>query len=596
MYRSRSSRAHLLFLLGLAALPGCRDDADSPAGPRPQFAQGDNGVWTVNSLLDPGDGTCDDAECTLREAIAAAASGDRIVFGGLQGDITLTAGQLDVSSKSLAIEGAGRIAVDAQSNSRVILVVGTDDFAPTVTLAGLTLKNGAEQIDAGGGIGASKVTLTLDRVTLSNNFSHLEGGGIALFNAEATIRNSVIDHNSSQGKAGGIYIEPASSLTLTSSTVESNEAQSTGGGIYNDGTLSITASTIAGNTASNPSATDAVGAGIYNGEGATATIVRSTISGNRAVDGGMAAGGIFTFGTVELRSSTVTRNTGPRRETGGIMVWVPGALTMSNSIVAGNVVLETVGTETVETPDDCARVNGGVITTLGHNLTRSCVPPTAGDVQVIASQIFTEVLEENLADNGGPTKTHALIARGRAIDAGYCPGETTDQRGFARPVDVALMPNALDACDIGPYEAQGPVAIVSDLMISQAVNKTSVKQGELLTYTVRVQNLGPETAPNVVVTDLLPTGATFVSARQNKGSTTAPPAGQTGTVTWTLGDLVDQANEVATITVTVLVRGRTTITNTASVTGDVADPNAANNTAAIRVSVAAGSSKPGTKK
>jgi len=53
--------------------------------------------------------------------------------------------------------------------------------------------------------------------------------------------------------------------------------------------------------------------------------------------------------------------------------------------------------------------------------------------------------------------------------------------------------------------------------------------------------------------------------------------------------MLDQANEVAQITVTVLVKGKTTITNAASVTGDVSDPNEANNSASIRVSVAAGS-------
>jgi uncharacterized surface anchored protein len=78
---------------------------------------------------------------------------------------------------------------------------------------------------------------------------------------------------------------------------------------------------------------------------------------------------------------------------------------------------------------------------------------------------------------------------------------------------------------------------------------------------------------------------------------TAPPRGETGTVTWSVGDLLDQANEVAEITVTVLVKGRTTITNTASVTGDVADPNEANNSAAIKVSVASGTGgKGGGKK
>jgi uncharacterized repeat protein (TIGR01451 family) len=217
---------------------------------------------------------------------------------------------------------------------------------------------------------------------------------------------------------------------------------------------------------------------------------------------------------------------------------------------------------------------------------------TGGQRVVSATHIRpggTEVLDATLKDNGGPTMTQALIARGRAADAGYCPGETTDQRGFARPVDDPVMPNALDACDIGAYELQGRVAIVADLMISQTVNKTSVKQGELLTYSIRVQNLGPETAPNVVVTDVLPTGATFVEARHNKGTHTAPPRGETGTVTWTMGEMLDQANEAAEITVTVLVKGKTTITNAASVTGDVSDPNAANNSASIRVSVAAGS-------
>lgn len=102
----------------------------------------------------------------------------------------------------------------------------------------------------------------------------------------------------------------------------------------------------------------------------------------------------------------------------------------------------------------------------------------------------------------------------------------------------------------------------------------------------------------MVVTDLLPTGTTFVEARHNKGTHTAPPKGDTGTVTWSVSEMLDQSHEIAEIVVTVLVRGKTTTTNTASVTGDVADPNPANNSAAIKVSVASGSGgkSGGTKK
>jgi uncharacterized repeat protein (TIGR01451 family)/CSLREA domain-containing protein len=541
MSRPSMPRAYLHVPLLLTALAGCQDPAAPPAGMQPRVAQGDLATWTVNSLEDPGDGVCDDAECTLREAIATASSGGTIVFaGGLEGAIGLTDGDL-IIRKDLTINGDGRITVDAQGNSRVMEVHVLSVATPiTVMLDGLTLQNGHE---AG-------------------------AGGLAIFSdASVAIRNSTIANNTSTADAGGIWIGSNSSLTLINSSADSNTAVGLGGGIYNEGTLTVTASTISGNKANS-------GGGLHNDASATATVLRSTISGNAAP---AFAAGIANFGSLIVRSSTVTRNSGSAANYGGI--WsdpAPGAQ-VANSIIAGNV---------ANADDNC----GGNVVSGGYNLSDSsgCDFSAAGDVAVPRDRLFVEVFEQELKDNGGPTKTHALIARGRAADAGYCPGETTDQRGFARPVDDPAMPNALDACDIGAYELQGPVAVVADLMISQTVNKTSVKQGELLTYSIRVQNLGPETAPGVVVTDVLPTGATFVEARHAKGTHTAPPRGETGTVTWSVGDMVDQANEVAEIIVTVLVKGKTTITNTASVTGDVRDPNEANNSAAIRVSVASG--------
>ena len=202
-------------------------------------------------------------------------------------------------------------------------------------------------------------------------------------------------------------------------------------------------------------------------------------------------------------------------------------------------------------------------------------------------------LLDGSGDTSGPTATYALIPRGPAVDAGYCPGETVDQRGLPRPINDPIMPNSVDGCDIGSYELQGSAAAIADLMVSQGVDKTSVKQGDLLTYFVRVQNLGPMTAPNVVLNDVLSSGTTFYSAHSNKGTFTAPPRGETGTVTWSLGDMLNQANEVAEIAVTVLVKGTTTITNTATATGNVTDPNQSNNSAAITVSVVLGGGKTG---
>jgi hypothetical protein len=67
------------------------------------------------------------------------------------------------------------------------------------------------------------------------------------------------------------------------------------------------------------------------------------------------------------------------------------------------------------------------------------------------------ILNPTLADNGGPTPTHALVRGSRAVDAvidGTCPPPATDQRGMPRPQDGNGDGSA--ACDTGSYEI-GPV-------------------------------------------------------------------------------------------------------------------------------------------
>jgi len=150
--RLSSRRSSLLVPALLAALAGCQGDTTTAprATPTVHFAQGANGVWTVNTLADPGDGTCDDTECTFREAVASASNGHSIVFtAGLQGEILLTAGAVSISSKSVAVDGGGRIAVNAQGLSRAIDVVSSTGPLPDVTIKRLTVKNGFENIGGG---------------------------------------------------------------------------------------------------------------------------------------------------------------------------------------------------------------------------------------------------------------------------------------------------------------------------------------------------------------------------------------------------------------------------------------------------------------
>ena len=146
---------------------------------------------------------------------------------------------------------------------------------------------------------------------------------------------------------------------------------------------------------------------------------------------------------VEAPANTAT-------EDGGGTYFYTTTGTVFNTIIAGN---RAYGISTDPTAD-CYE-NG--LKSLGFNLSGSgtgCDMVTTTDFIIAPSQVFSAVLEPVLAANGSPRQTHALIERGYAVDAGYCPGTNGDQRGFPRPYDDLRMPNALDGCDIGAFEWQ----------------------------------------------------------------------------------------------------------------------------------------------
>src|SRR5437870_3858394 len=146
---------------------------------------------TVTNPADSGDGS-------LRAAIAAAQSGDQIVFDTtLKGQtITLTSGPLAIT-QSMDIEGPGadKLAVSGNHASRIFAVSG----GVTVTIAGLTITDGmVVGNDAGGGILNTGSTLTLANLVLSNNQvlsdvgGNAQGGAIAnVAGATLTISNSL---------------------------------------------------------------------------------------------------------------------------------------------------------------------------------------------------------------------------------------------------------------------------------------------------------------------------------------------------------------------------------------------------------------------
>ena len=116
------------------------------------------------------------------------------------------------------------------------------------------------------------------------------------------------------------------------------------------------------------------------------------------------------------------------------------------------------------------------------------------------------------------------------------------------------------------------VSVLADLSLAKADSPDPVIAGQALTYTLTVTNNGPSSSTGSTVSDPLPAGTTFTSSPDGCGE-----AG--GTVTCPIGALGVGANESVEFTVAVGSDVTSSIANSATVTGNETDPNAANDTA-----------------
>lgn len=375
---------------------------------------------------------------SLRQAVIdnnARGGGNTIVFSNsVTGTITLTSGQLLVTRNVTILgPGPGILAVNGNASSRVFHI-SLD--AITVFISGLSITNGrvsgAFPGNWGGGIWNDHSTLTLSNCVVSGNYGGAGSGG-AIYN---------------DGMSSSRY----ATLWIIASTISGNSANSSGGCIYNGGyqgnaAVSVIASTISGNTAI---AAGSVGGAIFNdgsSGNAGVAVSASTFSGNSASQSGGAihsTGAGAGFASVSLRASTFSGNSAP---TGGGIV---------NQGFGGTANL-TIGGTIFQTGASGANIvnNGGAVNSFGYNLSSD---NGAGFLTNATDQPHTDPLLGPLADNGGPTHTHALLPGSRAIDKGNGTGYTTDQRGQPRRFDFGSIRNATggDGSDIGAFEVGPP--------------------------------------------------------------------------------------------------------------------------------------------
>ncbi len=418
-------------------------------------------TFNVDSTADTvdanaGNGSCADGsgDCTLRAAIMEA--------NALSGHDTIN---LPSGTYTLAIGGAGEDAA----------ATGDLDIFRDLTI-----------------VGAGQATTIIDGSQLDRVF-HIHPGalvtisGVTVTNGLAEVHDFLDEEG---GKGGGIY--NAGILSLSNSTVSGNSAGpgdyyhpspsgrpgGRGGGIYNTVALILLNSTISGNQTGyggpgRNGGSGGDGGGIYSTSGVL-TLTNSTVSGNQTGYGGSGddnwnsgdggrGGGIYSAsGMVTLTNSTVSANStgsgGSGNDSDGEDGSGGGIYNAAGMVKFKSTIIS--GNTAAGTGPDCS----GSLTSYGCNLIQDTTDCTIGG-DPTSNITGVDPLLGVLQDNGGPTETHALQSGSPAIDAVIdcdcttVDGEavTEDQRGESRPMDGDG--NDTFYCDIGAYEAPGPTPL-----------------------------------------------------------------------------------------------------------------------------------------
>ena len=208
---------------------------------------------TVDTTADGDDGECVN-DCTLREAVATAATGEVIAVPAGSYDVSLGAIAID-RNLTIVGEGAQHTVIVGNSPPRRVFTVeagasvGISDLSisrnlattsgggirndGTLTLTDCWLRDAFNPLDTGGGALRNSVTgiLTVERCTISDNLS--EFAGAALNEGIMTIESSTITGNSNAFFAGGL-INSGGEVTVNGSTIAGNIAVFQGAGNVNN--------------------------------------------------------------------------------------------------------------------------------------------------------------------------------------------------------------------------------------------------------------------------------------------------------------------------------------------------------------------------
>ena len=475
------------------------------------------GTINVSNLNDDGAGS-------LRQAIASANAGDTVSLSGVTGTIALTTDELSISKGIKIIgPGADKVTVSGNHALRVFYTnaanvaisglriadghesIGSalyiEGSGASVTISNCVLDSNSSD-NGGGGIFNDQAKLNVVGCTFTNNST--DSGGGAIFNSfgalsvqgstfasnVATYSGAAIHNCANSGTAsingctfssnyqistntgyalgGDALFNESGNMTVDNSTFNSNVGFDCGAIYnYNGGKLNVTRSTFTGNSATGRSFGGAIFSGNNTGYSPSLSVEGCTFAGNSGTAVRVSAGAAL------IRSNTFTRNSAT--DYGGALYFSNATVALYNNTISGNSATKNGGgvynnNATVNVRDCLIALNtvesggqgpdvSGVFNSQNYNLFSDVTGATINGTKT-HNIISSAPKLGDLADNGGPTQTMALLSGSPAIDKGFSGGIAIDQRGFTRIADNASIVNAVggDGSDIGAFEMQGSAA------------------------------------------------------------------------------------------------------------------------------------------
>ena len=247
--------------------------------------------------------------------------------------------------------------------------------------------------------------------------------------------------------------------------------------------------------------------------------------------------------------------------------------TWSNRAVGNRIVVKAGGTYSVQSFDKagCSSLKSDeVVITVGNTLSaplvsnkRNTCPATTVDLTTALNETATQ--GTTYAFRMGTSPTSGLVMRPDAVTNGIY---------YAFRINGAGCVSTPAAIEVKTFNCATDT-VRADLAITKTASKSALNRGEIVTYTITLQNTSAKPATNVNVRDILPAGLELVPAPGNYNVSN-------GAITKWWG--VVAANTAETISFQARATQKGAIVNTAEITyADQQDPNLSNNKSSVTV-------------